>query len=97
MFNRYQTHKVIRVSFDDPVNYVPPFDVEIIDQNPLKLTFRAQKNDVREVLKAIMSNGEISDISIEEEDIGNVVERIYESKMSSNSEVKSEIKGVVNE
>jgi len=56
-----------------------------------------EKNHVKPVLKDIMSKGEISDISIEEEDIGNVVERIYESNLSGKEVVEYVIKGVVNE
>jgi len=39
---------------------------------------------------------EISDISIEEEDIGNVVQRIYESKLSYSGEKNYELKEVMN-
>jgi ABC-2 type transport system ATP-binding protein len=97
LFERYQTHKVIKVSFDEPVNFVPAFDVKMLEQNPYKLAFMVEKHDVRPLLKDIMSQGEISDISIEEDDIGNVVERIYESKLSNCNDVEYEIKEVVNQ
>jgi len=56
-----------------------------------------EKKYVKPILTDIMSKGEISDISIEEEDIGNVVERIYESNLSGKEVVEYVIKGVVNE
>jgi len=97
LFEYYQTHKVIRVSFDEPVSYIPSFQVDILEQNPYSLSFMVEKKYVKPILADIMSKGEISDISIEEEDIGNVVERIYENKLSSKEKAQYVIKGVVNE
>jgi ABC-type uncharacterized transport system ATPase subunit len=39
-----------------------------------------KKEQSQAVLKSIMSECEIDDITIEEDDIGNVVERIYADK-----------------
>lgn len=97
LFEYYQTHKVIRVSFEEPVSYIPPFQVDILEENPYSLSFMVEKKYVKPILADIMSKGEISDISIEEEDIGNVVERIYENQLSSKEKSQYVIKGVVNE
>jgi ABC-2 type transport system ATP-binding protein len=80
LFDRYQTHKLITATFDEATSYRPPLDVQIIEENPFKLSFMANRKDVRCILNSIMNECEISDISIEEEDIGNVVERIYGDK-----------------
>ncbi len=80
LFNRYQTHKTITVSFDNETSYCPDFDLQIIEQNPFKLSFMADRKDVRNIVGALISNCDVNDISIEEEDIGNVVERIYSDK-----------------
>ncbi len=77
LFNRYQTHKTITVSFDEATSYCPDFDIQIIEQNPFKLSFMANRKDVRNIIGTLMNDCEVNDISIEEEDIGNVVERIY--------------------
>jgi ABC-2 type transport system ATP-binding protein len=77
LFDRYQTHKVITVFFEEATSYTPAFEVQIVECNPFKLTFLAERKDVRTILKSIMNDCEIKDISIEEEDIGNIVERIY--------------------
>lgn len=77
LFDRYQTHKLIRVTFEQETSYSPAYPVEIIEQHPYLLSFMARKQDVRAILKEVMDNCDINDISIEEEDIGNVVERIY--------------------
>lgn len=80
LFDRYQTHKVIRVTFDESTSYNPPFEVQIVEKNPFKLSFKARRRDIRGIVNSIMSECEINDISIEEEDIGNVIERIYSDK-----------------
>ncbi len=94
LFEKYQTHKLIKVSFDEPVVYIPPMGVEILEQNPYKISFMVEKGKVRSILNDILSRGEVSDISIEEDDIGNVVERIY-----GNREINeiSEYEGAINQ
>ena len=88
LFNRYQTHKIITVTFEDATSYNPPFDVQIIDKNPFKLAFKAHCRDVRFILNSIMNECDINDIAIEEEDIGDVVERIYSDKRGTLEDAK---------
>lgn len=83
LFERYQTNKLIRVTFDQATDYIPPHPVQILERNPHRLAFMAHKRDVRAILKGIMGQCEINDIAIEEEDIGNVVERIYANGIGS--------------
>lgn len=83
LFGLYETNKVIKVTFEEPTDFTLPMGVEVLEQNPYKLSFMLPKKDVRKILKEIMDLTEISDISIEEEDIGNVVERIYQSQVDS--------------
>lgn len=80
LFSRYQTHKTITITFDEATSYCPSFDVQIIEQNPFKISFMANRKDVRGIVGSIMNQCEVNDISIEEEDIANVVERIYSDK-----------------
>jgi len=77
LLERYQTHKQIRVTFARATEYAPAFPIEILEVNPFLLSFKARKQDVRPILQEILAQCDINDISIEEEDIGNVVERIY--------------------
>lgn len=80
LFSRYQTHKIITVSFDEATSYCPDFDVQVVEQNPFKLSLMVNRKDVRHIIGTILNECEVNDISIEEEDIGNVVERIYSDK-----------------
>lgn len=89
LFDSYQTHKTITVSFEEATSYRPDFDIQIIEQNPFKLSFMAHRKDVRSIIKELMNACEVNDISIEEEDIGNVVERIYKVKSNVSSSTSS--------
>lgn len=80
LFSRYQTHKIITVTFDEATSYCPDFDVQVVEQNPFKLSLMVNRKDVRHIIGTILNECEVNDISIEEEDIGNVVERIYSDK-----------------
>lgn len=80
LFDRYQTCKKITVSFDEPVSYHTDFSVDMVEVNPYKISFMADRKDVRSIVQDIMHTYEVNDISIEEEDIGSVVERIYTDK-----------------
>ncbi len=80
LFSRYQTHKKITVSFEEATRFVPVPEVQITEQNPFRLSFMASRRDVNGILQQIMNSCTVEDISIEEEEIGNVVERIYAAK-----------------
>jgi ABC-2 type transport system ATP-binding protein len=84
LFDRFQTHKSISVSFMEATDYRPPYDVQMVEENPYRLSFLAHRNDVRSILGDIMTKCDINDISIEAEDIGIVVERIYKSGNGTN-------------
>ena len=81
LFARYQTHKKITILFEYESSISLPYDIEILESSPYKISFMIKKFEVNKVLKYIIENYEIADISIEEEDIGNVVERIYSNKV----------------
>lgn len=77
LLERYQQYRTVRVSFETAVDLHLDFGVEWLVRNPYKVVFKVKKGDVKAVLQRVMANTEIEDISIEEEEIGSVVERIY--------------------
>ncbi len=77
LFSKYQTHKKITVSMEQNCNYSVPNEVKILEQSPYKLTMMADRNNIQNILNDVLIHCDISDISIEEDDIGDVVERIY--------------------
>lgn len=80
LLSQYQTHKKITVSFEGATEFIPGTEIQITEQNPFRLSFLAKRGDVNRILQQIMHSCAIEDISIEEEEIGNVIERIYQAQ-----------------
>lgn len=78
LFDRYQTHKRITVLFEHENGLHLPEGVEILEQNPYKVSMMVRRERAKEVLGMLLDECDISDLTIEEDDIGSVVERIYE-------------------
>ncbi|MNL77747.1 hypothetical protein D3C87_2039860 [compost metagenome] len=51
-----------------------------MEQNPFMLSFMVRKERAQPILKELMNRYSIRDVTVEEEDIGNVVERIYNDR-----------------
>ena len=79
LFETYQTHKKITIFFETETEFAAPEEAEIIEQNPHKAVLMVPRGISGGILATIMHNYCLQDISVEEEDIGNVVERIYAS------------------
>ena len=79
LFDAYQTHKKISVSFDSGSEFVIPGDCERIEHNANKAVFMVPKARSGQVIEEITKHSPL-DMTVEEEDIGTVVERIYSVK-----------------
>ena len=86
LFEKYQTGKVLTASFNQETVYSSPVDVKVQEETPLKYSAIVPKDQVHQVLEDIMAKCDTNDIAIEEEDIGNVVERIYNSGLVTGDE-----------
>lgn len=77
LFERYQIHKKITLTFDVPME-LPKLTpgVFVIHETPYKKVIKVTKEKTSELLGQLMKYGP-SDISVEEEEIGTIVERIY--------------------
>ena len=80
LFDKYQTHKKITIAFEHENSYFLPSAAELVEQSPYRMSFMTKKEDVQEILKEVINQFSITDLTIEEEDIGNVVERIYSNR-----------------
>ncbi|MDF2885962.1 MAG: multidrug transporter ATP-binding protein [Lacrimispora sp.] len=78
LFERFQKYKKITFIFHEPT-LLPglAFDARIMEQTPYKKVIVVPKENAAELLRALMSLLPI-DITVEEEEIGTVVERIYQ-------------------
>ena len=77
LFDAYQTHKKITVQYESDTNFETPPDCEILEKTPHKAVFTVAKDMSGFVLEQIMQKYRLSDITVEEEDIGLIVEKIY--------------------
>lgn len=77
LFNHFQKYKKITVSFADEADIKFPKDCKIIEQTKHKISVVIPKERGNETVKWIFDNYDVKDVIIEEEDIGNIVERIY--------------------
>ncbi|MCL2834849.1 MAG: ATP-binding cassette domain-containing protein [Treponema sp.] len=77
LFDSYQTHKKITVRFEHETVFVLPNGCGLLEQNRNKAVITVPKEISGAVLQSILNDYSPSDISIEEEDIGIIVEKIY--------------------
>ena len=81
LFASFQTHKKITVEFDDEADFAMPEECIPVETSAHKVVFMAPKEKNGRILEQVMGEYHVTDISIEEEDIGAVVEKIYHSGM----------------
>lgn len=77
LFEKYQINKKLTVIFDQPAELVLPENVSYMEDTPLKKIILLPKEHINIVLELIMPFKPV-DISVEMDDIGDVVERIYQ-------------------
>lgn len=77
LFQKYQTHKKISLLFPEETNFELPENCTFIEQHPLKVSFMVPIFNSQEIIYSLMKKYLLSDITIEEDEIGSVVERIY--------------------
>ncbi|NLO84435.1 MAG: ATP-binding cassette domain-containing protein [Clostridiales bacterium] len=77
LFDAYQSHKKITVMLEKHSAFIAPKGAEVLEENEHKVVLLVPKECTSDMLAAIMQDFHPQDISVEEEDIGNVVERIY--------------------
>jgi len=77
LFDKYQNNKKITVLFEHETEFIAPEGATIISASSHKAMFTIPKLQSSQALAYITQNYATADISAEEEDIGDVVERIY--------------------
>ena len=89
LFNAYQTHKKITVQFAGEASFSVPDGCAMIEQSAHKAVFTVPKERSGAVLEQLMRNCPLNDISVEEEDMGVVVEKIYQKTDPGQAEVEA--------
>jgi len=77
LFSSYQTRKKVTLQFENETDFTPPEDCAVLERSPLKAVLSIPKEKSGSILQYTIKDYALSDISIEEEDIGVIVEKIY--------------------
>ena len=81
LFDRYQRNKRVIVTYDSPTGDIPlrTGHVSVVVDEPYKKVYETPKENAKCLFSELMEH-EPKDIVVEEEDIGIVVERIYQQE-----------------
>jgi len=79
LFSAYQKERKVTVLFNGETAFTAPEGCEIIEAAPLKIVFMVPREKSGHVVAEITQHYDLADLSVEEEDIGSVVGRIYAS------------------
>ena len=77
LFSAFQTHKKITITFDTETAFSAPRHASVIEKNPNKVVLMIPKAESQQAIAEITNRYALTDITVEEDDIGIVVERIY--------------------
>jgi ABC-2 type transport system ATP-binding protein len=84
LLRRYQMHRIIHVTFSEagsseliPGAACRILDAEWIERSPYKGILKVPRENTKELLKVLLTECDVDDVRIEDEEIGGVVERIY--------------------
>lgn len=80
LINSVSNFKVVTVTFEDETDINHLDNVEIVEQSPYKVIMKVAKNNIKTVVSELFAKCEVEDIAIEEEDITEVIEKIYKAK-----------------
>jgi len=79
LINRVSPFKIVEISFERSTEITHTLPVEYLDRNPFKVKMKIDKGEVKNVIGKMFKHYEVEDVAIEEEDITDVVEKIYSS------------------
>ncbi len=81
LLSRFQGNREVQVTLSEPVglDLTLPGEIEWMERQPYRLSMRVPRNGVNPLLTSLLAQYEMEDIRIEDEEIGNVIERIYRS------------------
>jgi ABC-2 type transport system ATP-binding protein len=80
LFQQFRTHRKIPLSLEEECAVELPQDCREVTRQSLKLSFLFPKENATPLLQSLLSRYPIRDITVEEEDIGSVVSRLYANK-----------------
>ena len=79
LVDKVSPFKIVEITFETATEISNGLPVEFLEQNPYKVKMKIDKKSVKDVIASLFRDYEIEDLSIEEEEITDVVEKIYRS------------------
>ena len=79
LVNQVSPFKIVEITFEVPTELRHELPVEFLEQSPYKIKMKIDKSQIKTVISGLFQDYEIEDLAIEEEDITDVVEKIYRS------------------
>jgi ABC-2 type transport system ATP-binding protein len=91
LLNRYKQFNTVTLNFSEGAvcSWALPEDVECVERSAYQLSARMPRTRVREFLHEAMAACDIADVRIEEEDMGDLVEKIYRLEGSAAVEMEA--------
>lgn len=80
IINSYQIYKTITITFENIPKEKFELEVLWIERQDFKWVFKVKKEEAKSAIKVIMDNYDIEDISIEDEEISEIIEKIYTAR-----------------
>lgn len=88
ILTRYSDKKILNVIFDQPIDLDTKFQFDLVENDGVKIRARVERNEVNNVLLEILNHYHVQDINIQEEDISDIIEKIYkENKVIENESI----------
>jgi ABC-2 type transport system ATP-binding protein len=77
LLDRYKESMTVALRFVSACPWTLPSDVECLERSPILLSARMPRERVRSFLHEVLQACEVADVRIEEEDMGDLVEKVY--------------------
>jgi ABC-2 type transport system ATP-binding protein len=77
LLDRYKEYMTVSLRFVSPCMWSAPADVECLERTAIQLSARMPRERVRAFLHEALQACEVADVRIEEEDMGDLVEKVY--------------------
>jgi len=77
LVSKVSPFKLVEVRFEKASTVSDDLPVEFLERNPYKIKMKVGREAVKQVVATLFQKYDIEDLSIEEEDISDVVEKIY--------------------
>jgi ABC-2 type transport system ATP-binding protein len=77
LLDRYKENMTVSLRFRSACSWALPGDVECLERSPYLLRVRMVRARVQQFLGAALQACEVEDVQLEEEDMGDLVEKIY--------------------